>query len=190
MPLWIKLPVTHTHTNLATSTAYLTFDAIHRYLKKRWCADQNWPHIVFFIRLSASINSAASWNLVIASTHWKNKDWLRRLNGALLEQITVETLPLSSYQLHRVVVHFNELLVERNFFDFESHTVETQLSGNICTSQFHIHGDDLHSSDTPEMKNSKSTIRHLEHSRSLMSNHKKCNSTVSDQRLHDGIRTV
>merc|ERR1719264_13973 len=47
----------------ATWHTCFTFDAMQRYLKKRWWELQNCPHIVFFIRFSASIRSAASVNL-------------------------------------------------------------------------------------------------------------------------------
>lgn len=57
-------------TYLAVTTAWFTFAAMHRYLKKRWWEDQNCPHIVFFMRFSASTSSAASWNFCMASTHW------------------------------------------------------------------------------------------------------------------------
>ena len=62
--------VSTTVTYLAVTTAWFTFAAMHRYLKKRWWEDQNCPHIVFFMRFSASTSSAASWNLCMASTHW------------------------------------------------------------------------------------------------------------------------
>lgn len=55
--------------SLASSTQWLTFADIHRYLKNLWWADQNWPHMLFFIRCSASINSAALLNLSLAVTH-------------------------------------------------------------------------------------------------------------------------
>ena len=55
--------------SLAILTAYLTLDEIHKYLKNLWCADQNCPHIDFLIDFSASIKSAASQNLLRASTH-------------------------------------------------------------------------------------------------------------------------
>ena len=43
----------------------VTFDAMQRYLKNLWWELQNWPHIVFFIFLSALISSADSSNLQI-----------------------------------------------------------------------------------------------------------------------------
>ena len=46
-----------------------TLDEMQRYLKKRWWADQNCAHMPFFIRCSASIRSAAAWNLARTSTH-------------------------------------------------------------------------------------------------------------------------
>ena len=57
------------NASLAILTAYLTLDEIHKYLKNLWCADQNCPHIDFLIDFSASIKSAASQNLLRASTH-------------------------------------------------------------------------------------------------------------------------
>ena len=52
----------------ATWQTCFTFEAMQRYLKNRWCELQNWPHIVFFIRFSASMRSAASVNLCSIST--------------------------------------------------------------------------------------------------------------------------
>lgn len=40
-----------------------------------WWADQNWPHMVFFILLSASIKSAALSNFSLASFHWQSKEY-------------------------------------------------------------------------------------------------------------------
>lgn len=56
--------------SLDNRTHAWTLADIHRYLKNLWWADQNCPHIVFFIRCSASIKSAAFWNLSLAVTHW------------------------------------------------------------------------------------------------------------------------
>lgn len=57
----------------ANCTTLRTFDAIHRYLKNLWWADQNWPHMDFFIRCSASIRLAACWNFSLALTHCKKR---------------------------------------------------------------------------------------------------------------------
>ena len=59
----------HPSTHLAVFTTCFTFAPIHRYLNNRWCADQNWPHMLFFSDFSASISSAARWNFSLASTH-------------------------------------------------------------------------------------------------------------------------
>lgn len=47
---------------------------MQRYLKNLWWADQNWPHMDFFIRCSASIRLAACWNLSRAHTHWNRQN--------------------------------------------------------------------------------------------------------------------
>ncbi len=58
-------------SSLASCTTLRTLEAMHRYLKNLWWADQNWPHIDFFIRCSASIRLAACWNFSLALTHCK-----------------------------------------------------------------------------------------------------------------------
>jgi len=57
-----------------------TLAEMQRYLKKRWWADQNWPHIDLRMRCSASIRFAAASNFSRASTHWRHdniqwSDW-------------------------------------------------------------------------------------------------------------------
>lgn len=56
-------------SSLASWTTLRTLEAIQRYLKNLWWADQNWPHMDFFMRCSASIRFAACWNFSRALTH-------------------------------------------------------------------------------------------------------------------------
>jgi len=58
--------------SFARWTQCWTLAEIQRYLKKRWCADQNWPHIVLRMRCSASIRFAAASNFSRASTHYSH----------------------------------------------------------------------------------------------------------------------
>ena len=67
--IWLKLTFPFLTASLANLTQALTLADIHRYLKNLWWADQNCPHMVFFILCSASISSAAFWNLDLAVTH-------------------------------------------------------------------------------------------------------------------------
>jgi len=57
-------------SSLASCTTRRTLEAMQRYLKNLWWADQNWPHMDFFMRCSASIRFAACWNLSRAHTHY------------------------------------------------------------------------------------------------------------------------
>lgn len=58
-------------SSLASWTTLRTLEAMQRYLKNLWWADQNWPHMDFFMRCSASIRFAACWNFSRALTHWE-----------------------------------------------------------------------------------------------------------------------
>ena len=57
----------------ARETQWVTLAEMQRYLKNRWWADQNCPHMDLRMRCSALIRSAAFWNMARASIHWKHK---------------------------------------------------------------------------------------------------------------------
>ena len=55
----------------------------------------------------------------------------------------------STHQSDRFIIHVNELLIRRDFFYFESDTMETELPSDVHSTKFHIHGNKLHSSHSP-----------------------------------------
>ena len=57
----------------ARATQWVTLAEMQRYLKNRWWADQNCPHMDLRMRCSALIRSAAFWNMARASIHWKHE---------------------------------------------------------------------------------------------------------------------
>lgn len=105
-------------SSLASWTTLRTLEAIQRYLKNLWWADQNWPHIDFFMRCSASIRFAACWNFSRARTHLKrqkgDKDSLTittvKINIAAILMNSSNNLINSAYQFHWFVVHGDILL--------------------------------------------------------------------------------
>lgn len=137
----------------ASCTTLFTFEAMQRYLKNLWWADQNWPHMDFFMRCSASMRSAACWNLSRALTHWTRKGAFKfQPNPTSQSSKEKANLTRASYQFHRFIVHFNVFLWEQNFVDFEGYTWKTQLSGYVHSSQLHIHSNYFHGTNTSEIK--------------------------------------
>ena len=52
-------------------------------------------------------------------------------------------------ELDGFVVNFSHLRFKFNFVDSETDALETQLTSDVNAAKLHVHGHDLHSSDTP-----------------------------------------
>jgi len=55
-----------------------------------------------------------------------------------------------TYQSNGSIVHVDELAWKWDVINAECNTVEAELSSNVKTTLLHVHGDQLHCSNTPE----------------------------------------
>lgn len=154
---YVKLTLPFLTASRASSTQCWTFADIQRYLKNLWCADQNWPHMLFFILCSASMSSAALLNRSLAVTHWREKiQYLSiipfSVSGRTIliysQQIywfdyqyyrqafffSFCIVGIKTYHSNTVIVDLDKIFIQRNFLNSKCDAFKTQLSGNVHSS--------------------------------------------------------
>lgn len=141
---------------------------MHKYLKKRWCEDQNWPHMDFFIPFSALISSDASWNFWRASTHCNGG---RGVMSNTVDHIWITYIPkmllrislqlMSSMQFYLWVINSSESSLSWSYLETKSPSftscgqllTEPQTQPvNFQVGYFYGRLDKLNRSDTDSFK--------------------------------------
>lgn len=55
---------------------------------------------------------------------------------------------IKTYHSNTVIVDLDKIFIQRNFLNFKCDAFKTQLSGNVHSSELHIHGNQFHSTNS------------------------------------------
>lgn len=72
--------------------------------------------------------------------------WLPVILARILFSICI--VDIETYHSNTVIVDLDKIFFQRNLLDFKCDTFKTELSGNVHSSELHIHGNQLHSTNS------------------------------------------
>lgn len=61
---------------------------------------------------------------------------------------TICMVDIKTYHSNTVIVDLDKIFFQRNLLDFKCDAFKTELSGNVHSSEFHIHGNQFHSTNS------------------------------------------
>lgn len=72
--------------------------------------------------------------------------WLPVILARILFSICI--VDVETYHSNTVIVDLDKIFLQRNLLDFKCDAFKTELSGNVHSSELHIHGNQLHSTNS------------------------------------------